>query len=191
MSMREWGPKMAPCCSLWGRGGRVALLLYCHRTWQPAWRTKHESHAVTSTFVSAKVPQLNTKLPSPPFFIHLCVKFVFHVKYILFFSNHIFADFLLVLHVVLAHPPSVSPFWRTVHPALAGTCNSTRNSDVTSIQGPRGWWFLEARYQAHGSPKALFIKWCSCFPISRWLFLCERLQKPYLEVNTNPILFVF
>lgn len=86
------------------------LLLSCHRPREASLASKlgvwfsHKQNAPASENVS----QLNTKLPPPAFHMHLCVKFVFHVKNNIFFSNHICVKFLWFLHVELTHEPSAS-----------------------------------------------------------------------------------
>lgn len=62
---------------------------------------------------SENVPQVNTKLPPPHFFIHLCVRFVFHVKYI--FLKSYFCK-LFVGFTCGACLPTISPFWKQIYP---------------------------------------------------------------------------
>ena len=102
------------------------------------------------------MPRLNTKLP--PFFIHLFVKFVFHVKYIIFFSNQIFAKFLLVLHGEFAHQPSV-PF---------GERSAPCDGYVSFSKEPRPSWDGEG-HLAWGSLRPLFFEGKSNFPLPRGL----------------------
>lgn len=170
MSMSGWGPKMAPCCSASPPPpGGTATLLSGNMTASLA-STPWVSDPVTSKMCLC-LKMCPDWIPNyHPFFIHLFVKFVFHVKYIIFFSNQIFAKFLLVLHGELAHQPSV-PF---------GEWSAQCDGYLSFNKEPRPAWEWEG-HLAWGSIGPLFFEGYSIFSLPGGL----RQKGPVLLVKVS------
>ena len=98
---------------------------------------------------SENVPRPKSKLPPPAFYMYLCVRCVFHVKNTVFFSNHIFAKFLLVF-TWGACPQTIRPFWRVVSPGQWALVIQQGTQTRLGFMG----------HLAPGSSKPLFFKWC-------------------------------
>lgn len=128
---------------------------------------------------SENVPRLNTKLPPPAFYMYLCVKLVFHVKNIIFFSNHIFAKFLLVF-TYGARPRTSRPFWRVVSSGQRALVIQQGTQTCLGFRGPLSTWLLQTRSSSGAAA-----------PTSTGPFPWSKPPATSLRVNTIPILFVF
>lgn len=117
---------------------------------------------------SENVPRLNTKLPPPAFYMYLCVKLVFHVKNILFFSNHIFANFLLVF-TYGARPRTSRPFWRVVSSGQWALVIQQGTQTCFGFMGPLSTWLLQTPV----------LQVVLQFPLSRGLSPGQSLQQPH------------
>lgn len=85
-------------------------------------------------------------------FAHTFVSFVFHVKCIMFFSNHILAKFLLA-STCGAYPPIISPFWRVVRAVWRALVIQQGTQKCLGFRAPFVRWLLGA----HTRPTALPI----------------------------------